>query len=162
MALSTRRFFTTRLALLGVFASLGGCASLPSLPNVFGRRPAPAPSRSGRAQSGAGSSAAASSTTSSTSNSQSAYDEGLRLYRQGQYQAALEQFATVQSPRSLQLQALKYSAFSQCVTNQLAACEQSFAQALSISPGFRLSQTEQGHPVWGPVFAKVLARQRGS
>lgn len=82
--------------------------------------------------------------------------EGLRLYRAGQYDAALARFSAVRGPASLRLQALKYSAFSYCVTNRLGDCQRAFEQALQLSPGFRLTRGESGHPVWGPVFTKAL------
>ncbi|MDO5624791.1 MAG: TssQ family T6SS-associated lipoprotein [Pseudomonadota bacterium] len=87
--------------------------------------------------------------------------DGLRLYRAGQYDAAIARFQAVQSPASLRVQALKYTAFSYCVTNRLSDCERAFAQALALSPRFRLTQAEQGHPVWGPVFTTAVKARGG-
>ena len=56
--------------------------------------------------------------------------------------------------------ALKYTAFSYCVTNRPTPCRQSFERALRLDPSFDLSPGEQGHPLWGPQFAK--ARQGGA
>lgn len=83
----------------------------------------------------------------------------MRLYRAGQYDDALASFAQVQSPASLRVQALKYSAFSYCVTNRLALCEQAFQQLLALSPRFTLNAAEQGHPIWDPVFRKAQRAQ---
>ena len=92
--------------------------------------------------------------------SQAIYAEGLRLYRAGQYDDAIARFAAVQSPPSLRVQALKHTAFGYCVTNRLPLCQRAFQDALALSPAFRLTKAEQGHPVWGPVFTKALQQSQ--
>ena len=86
--------------------------------------------------------------------------EGLRLHRAGQYDDAIARFAAVQSPPSLRVQALKHTAFGYCVTNRLPLCQRAFQDALALSPAFRLTKAEQGHPVWGPVFTKALQQSQ--
>jgi hypothetical protein len=51
--------------------------------------------------------------------------------------------------------ALKYTAFSYCVTSRPAQCRQAFDKALRLDPSFQLAPGEYGHPLWGPVFAKA-------
>jgi hypothetical protein len=51
--------------------------------------------------------------------------------------------------------ALKYTAFSYCVTSRPAQCRQAFDKALKLDPAFELAPGEYGHPLWGPVFAKA-------
>ena len=97
---------------------------------------------------------------SAAQTSQAIYAEGLRLYRAGQYDDAIARFAAVQSPPSLRVQALKHTAFGHCVTNRLPLCQRAFQDALALSPAFRLTKAEQGHPVWGPVFTKALQQSQ--
>ena len=92
--------------------------------------------------------------------SQAIYAAGLRLYRAGQYDDAIARFAAVRSPPSLRVQALKHTAFGYCVTNRLPLCQRAFQDALALSPAFRLTKAEQGHPVWGPVFNKALQQSQ--
>ena len=66
----------------------------------------------------------------------------------------------MQSPPSLRVQALKHTAFGHCVTNRLPLCQRAFQDALALSPAFRLTKAEQGHPVWGPVFTKALQQSQ--
>jgi hypothetical protein len=51
--------------------------------------------------------------------------------------------------------ALKYTAFSYCVTSRPAQCRQAFDRALRLDPSFDLAPGEHGHPLWGPVFTKA-------
>ncbi len=60
---------------------------------------------------------------------------------------------------SEQLQAHKTKAFLYCVTKRTAQCEKSFAEAFAIDKSFDLTRAERGHPVWGPVFARVQKKQ---
>jgi hypothetical protein len=39
----------------------------------------------------------------------------------------------------------------------MADCEQSFRAARVADPGFVLTRAESGHPLWGPVYRKVMA-----
>jgi hypothetical protein len=88
------------------------------------------------------------------------FSEGLELYDKGEYADALKKF---QSPElsskswpELRVRTLKYIAFSYCVTDHLQACQQAFYDALQIDPKFKLKESEEGHPVWGPVFQKAM------
>ena len=60
----------------------------------------------------------------------------------------------------MRVQALKHTAFGYCVTNRLPLCQRAFQDALALSPAFRLTKAEQGHPVWGPVFTKALQQSQ--
>jgi tetratricopeptide (TPR) repeat protein len=91
---------------------------------------------------------------------EAALREGIRLYNEGDYNAAIKRLNSSDmngaSPRN-RLAALKYTAFSYCVTGRQAQCRQTFERALKLDPDFDLAQGEHGHPLWGPVF--VQARQ---
>ena len=84
--------------------------------------------------------------------------EGIALYHEGEYNAAIKRLGSNDmnggSVRN-RVTALKYTAFSYCVTNRQAACRQAFERALRLDASFDLAPGEQGHPLWGPVFAKV-------
>ena len=51
----------------------------------------------------------------------------------------------------------KYLAFISCAFNRINACEQHFRDAFRAEPQFALSDTEIGHPIWGPVYKRVRA-----
>jgi Tfp pilus assembly protein PilF len=85
--------------------------------------------------------------------------EGIRAYDDGQYpqaEAALRKAldSGLRSGRD-QASAHKLLAFITCTSERLAECEAAFRAARAADPGFALSRSEAGHPVWGPVYKKV-------
>jgi hypothetical protein len=91
--------------------------------------------------------------------------EGIRLYNDGDYNGAIRRLSARDvnnGPLATRLMALKYMAFSYCVTSRPAPCRQAFDRALRLDPSFDLAPGEHGHPLWGPVFtkAKQAATQR--
>jgi hypothetical protein len=50
----------------------------------------------------------------------------------------------------------KYLAFLYCTSDRLNACEEAFLAARSADAAFALSRSESGHPLWGPVYRRVL------
>jgi Tfp pilus assembly protein PilF len=94
---------------------------------------------------------------------QSALNAGIAFYDQGEYAAAVKKLATSdeiwKASKDIQLKALKYMAFSYCVTSQPTACRQQFEKALKLDPAFDLAPGEKGHPLWSPVFERAK-RQR--
>ena len=140
---------------------LAGCGATPDQPAPRAERPRPAPpAPPPAALPPAPDDRASPADDSAAQTSQAIYAEGLRLYRAGQYDDAIARFAAVQSPPSLRVQALKHTAFGYCVTNRLPLCQRAFQDALALSPAFRLTKAEQGHPVWGPVFTKALQQSQ--
>lgn len=90
--------------------------------------------------------------------------EGIRLYNDGDYDGAIKRLGARDlnnGPLATRLTALKYTAFSYCVTSRPAQCRQAFDKALRLDPSFDLAPGEHGHPLWGPVFtrAKQAARR---
>jgi hypothetical protein len=84
--------------------------------------------------------------------------EGIRLYDEGDYNGAIKRLGARDlnnGPLATRLAALKYTAFSYCVTARPAQCRQAFDRALRLDPSFDLAPGEQGHPLWGPVFTKA-------
>ncbi|MFL6709489.1 MAG: TssQ family T6SS-associated lipoprotein [Massilia sp.] len=164
-----------RLALAGaaatIFALLAGCANTPGSSNAAGTHPPASASGSG---SGSGSvlgsifsPASASSAAASTATSPpSGLADGIALYNKGDYNGAIKRLGqsdVVAGPKPTQLAALKYTAFSYCVTSRQNLCRQQFEKALKLDASFDLAPGEYGHPLWGPVFvkAKKAATARG-
>jgi hypothetical protein len=84
--------------------------------------------------------------------------EGIRLYNDGDFDGAIRRLSArdVNSgPLGTRLMALKYTAFSYCVTSRPGPCRQSFDKALHLDPSFDLAPGEHGHPLWGPVFTQA-------
>ncbi|MDE2275241.1 MAG: TssQ family T6SS-associated lipoprotein [Burkholderiales bacterium] len=86
--------------------------------------------------------------------------DGMRAYDDGQYrqaETALRQAlaAGLRNGRD-RASAHKLLAFITCTSDRLTECEAEFRAARAADPGFTLSRSEAGHPVWGPVYRKVL------
>lgn len=86
--------------------------------------------------------------------------DGMRAYDDGQYAAAeiaLRQALAkgLASPHD-RASAHKLLAFIQCTSERIAACEDEFRAARAADPGFTLGRAEAGHPLWGPVYRRVL------
>ena len=84
---------------------------------------------------------------------------GLRAYDDAQYADAEKQLnqalqAGLASPRDKGA-AHKTLAFIYCTSKRLLECEAEFRAAKQADPTFALSKSEQGHPLWGPVYKKV-------
>jgi Tfp pilus assembly protein PilF len=83
---------------------------------------------------------------------------GIRAYENGKYNEARKALET-SLKRGLgdrdQVQAYKYLAFIDCISNEDAKCRSQFRMALTIDPRFELAPAEAGHPIWGPVFRSV-------
>ena len=50
----------------------------------------------------------------------------------------------------------KHLAFIYCASQRVPACESSFRAAREADPAFALTRAEAGHPMWGPVYKRVL------
>jgi Tfp pilus assembly protein PilF len=86
--------------------------------------------------------------------------EGIRAYDEGQYpqaEAALRKAlnAGLASPRD-RASAHKLLAFITCTSDRPAECEAQFRAARTADPAFVLGRGEAGHPLWGPVYRKVM------
>jgi Tfp pilus assembly protein PilF len=84
---------------------------------------------------------------------------GIRAYDDAQYPEAEKQFrqalaANLASPRD-RAAAHKHLAFIACTSNRMAECEAAFRAARQSDPGFALSKSEAGHPLWGPVYKRL-------
>jgi Tfp pilus assembly protein PilF len=85
---------------------------------------------------------------------------GIRAYDDAQYPVAETQLSTainagLTSPKD-KAAAHKHLAFIYCTSNRMRECESAFRSALQADPAFMLNKSEQGHPLWGPVFQRVI------
>jgi hypothetical protein len=86
--------------------------------------------------------------------------DGLRAYDDAQYEAAERQFKQalalgLAAPKD-RAEAHKRLAFIDCAAGRLGECEAEFRLARQADRNFMLSPSEAGHPVWGPVYRKVV------
>ncbi|MES2901506.1 MAG: TssQ family T6SS-associated lipoprotein [Pseudomonadota bacterium] len=89
---------------------------------------------------------------------QLALKEGIDLYNKGDFNDAIKRLGSsdiANGSRAGQLSALKYTAFSYCVTNRATLCRQSFEKAFKLDPAFDLAPGEHGHPLWGKAFLRA-------
>jgi Tfp pilus assembly protein PilF len=89
-------------------------------------------------------------------------EEGVQNYEEGNYRVAKRrlQFALEEGlSRPDRVKAHKYLAFIACVSSQQLTCREEFAIALELDPNFELDAAEVGHPIWGPMFKSVKAKQ---
>lgn len=89
-----------------------------------------------------------------------ALNQGLRAYDDGQYVDAERYFSTALRAGPMtgtdRAAAHKHLAFIYCTSNRVPACEEAFLAARRADAAFVLSRSETGHPVWGPVYRRVL------
>lgn len=86
--------------------------------------------------------------------------DGLRAYDDAQYDSADRQLRQalalgLAAPRD-RAEAHKRLAFIHCAAGRLADCEAEFRLARQADRTFTLSASEAGHPVWGPIYRRVV------
>jgi len=88
---------------------------------------------------------------------------GMRYYEEGSFERAesvlRSALAQGLSDSRDAATAHKYLAFLACAFNRLGECEQQFRNAFAADRNFALSEVEIGHPIWGPVYRKVVESQ---
>jgi len=88
-----------------------------------------------------------------------ALNAGIDMYKAGNFNGAVKQLTTApelaKAEMPLQLEAIKYTAFSYCVTNRITLCRQQFVKAFQLDKSFDLSPGEKGHPLWTPSFERA-------
>lgn len=89
---------------------------------------------------------------------------GIRSYEEGSFERAESALRSALAQGLLDARdaatAHKYLAFLACAFNRLAECEQQFRDAFAADGSFALSEVEVGHPIWGPVYRKVVDAQQ--
>ncbi|MES2318229.1 MAG: TssQ family T6SS-associated lipoprotein [Pseudomonadota bacterium] len=143
------------LAAIAGAALLSGCEVLPTQQETkpTAARPAhPATSKPTPSQG------TPSTPAPNVSADQLALREGIELYNKGSYSDAIKRLAAPEigaASKATQVQALKYTAFSYCVSSRQTLCRQAFEKAFKLDAGFDLQPGEHGHPLWGPAFARA-------
>jgi hypothetical protein len=127
------------LASLALMALLAGCAAPPP--------PPPPPPATGLAEL-------------MEREAERSLIEGIRAYDEGKYPGAEQSLrraleAGLVSPRD-RATAHKLLAFITCTSARVPDCEDHFRAARAADPAFALSRSESGHPMWGPVYRRVL------
>ena len=90
---------------------------------------------------------------------------GVWMYEDGDYARSETYLRTALSldiSDADRVKAHKYLAFIFCADNHEVACRAQFREALAIDPRFSLDPSEQGHPVWGPVFRSLRTSAAGN
>jgi Tfp pilus assembly protein PilF len=86
---------------------------------------------------------------------------GLRAYDEAQYDEAERELkralATGLASAKDRANANKHLAFIYCTSSRASACEDAFRAATKADPEFILTRAEAGHPLWGPVYRRVMA-----
>lgn len=82
-----------------------------------------------------------------------AYDDALYAQAEAQFRQSLE--AGLAAPKD-RAAAHKHLAFIYCSSQRISDCEAAFRAARAADPAFALTRSEAGHPVWGPVYKRVL------
>jgi hypothetical protein len=85
---------------------------------------------------------------------------GIRAYEDAQYAESEKQLgaalkAGLASAKD-RAAAQKHLAFIYCTSNRTSECGAAFRAARQADPTFALSKSESGHPLWGPVYKRVL------
>lgn len=144
---------------------LAGCAQTPTATGAGKTPPAPtvradaaAPQQHGTPTTSTPAPAPATNPVQAAQAAQAALRDGIEAYNNGDYNTAIRKLGApeiARSPKATQLSAIKYTAFSYCVSGRPRQCRQQFDKALRIDPAFELDTGEDGHPLWGPVFAQA-------
>jgi len=94
---------------------------------------------------------------------QAALKAGIDAYNNGEFNDAIKRLGGADiwsgASKATQLAALKYLAFSYCVTSRQALCRRQFEKAFKLDPGFDLAPGEHGHPLWEPMFERAKKRR---
>jgi hypothetical protein len=87
----------------------------------------------------------------------------IALYNNGDYHGEIKRFSGpndfLKPYKDLEIQALKYTAFSYCLIGKIALCKLQFERAFKLDRSFDLAKGEQNHPIWGKVFDRVKKSQ---
>jgi hypothetical protein len=88
--------------------------------------------------------------------------DGMVKYDAGDYPAAhaLYQSALKEGLKSTedQVRAMKYTAFTLCLTEKYPQCRAEFVKIYDVNPKFDLTPAEAGHPSWTRTFAAAKAQ----
>ena len=140
-----------RFAFLAAALLAAGCQQMPQLPFIKGQQ-----------QPAAAAPATAAPQITEQSLRERAQEQlalGVKQYDAGEFDSAVRNLSASLEHGMLskveQARARKYIAFSHCVAGRELHCRDEFRKAFEIYPDFALTQAEDGHPIWGPVYRAV-------
>ena len=88
--------------------------------------------------------------------------DGMVKYDAGDYPAAhtlyLSALKEGLKSREDQVRAMKYTAFTLCLTEKFTQCRAEFVKIYDVDPKFDLTPAEAGHPSWTRTFASAKAQ----
>ncbi len=162
-----KTFLQSHLVLAAAaLAFLAGCDSMPLGGAAPGATPAnPAAGSPARPAAGSQNVTPTVPVAPVLSPEQLALKEGIEMYNKGDFNDAIKRLAASEisnGSKASQLSALKYTAFSYCVTNRTTLCRQSFEKAFRLDPAFDLAAGEHGHPLWGKAFQRAKTAPAGA
>ena len=88
-------------------------------------------------------------------------NDGLVKYDTGDYPAAQALFTSAIKEglkKEDQVRAMKFTAFSLCLTEKYQQCRSEFIKIYDVDPKFDLTPAEAGHPSWTRTFAGAKAQ----
>jgi hypothetical protein len=88
-------------------------------------------------------------------------NDGLVKYDTGDYPAAQALFASAIKEglkKDDEVRAMKFTAFSLCLTEKFSQCRAEFIKIYDVDPKFDLAPAEAGHPSWTKTFAAAKAQ----
>ena len=97
----------------------------------------------------------------SLSKAEQMLNDGLVKYDTGDYPAAQALFASAIKEgleKEDQVRAMKFTAFSLCLTEKYPQCRSEFIKIYDVDPKFDLTPAEAGHPSWTRTFAGAKAQ----
>jgi Tfp pilus assembly protein PilF len=87
---------------------------------------------------------------------------GIKSYEDGEYGNAerylMQALGAGLAGKADLIRVHKYLAFVYCVSNRAGLGEVEFGKVLALNPQFTLDPSEEGHPLWGPVFLRAKAK----
>jgi len=148
-----------KLVLIAAALALAGCETLDQQQQAPAQAQPATSKAAAPAQTKAASPVAQQPTAPELPPARKALNAGIDMYKTGNFNGAIKQLTTApelaKADTPLQLEAIKYTAFSYCVTNRATLCRQQFVKAFQLDKSFDLSPGEKGHPLWTPSFERA-------
>lgn len=153
----SRHSVRSALAAVAVLSTLGGCAYSPTATPADAAPPPPS-------VASAPAPVAVAAPAPVVTTPETVLAQGLKAYQAAQYQQAeLDLKSALQmglaKPADVAA-ANKHLAFIFCTSKREAQCLAAFKAARAADPTFALTKSEAGHPMWGPVYKRSLAKKK--
>ena len=154
-----RHYLATALLSGAALALMAGCETAPTVATApAATTPASPPASTGATRPPVSGNVNTPPPAPMLSPDQLALNEGIELYNKGSFNDAIKRLNGPEISAGTvpnQVAALKFTAFSYCVTKRQTLCRQQFEKAFKLDPAFELAQGEHGHPLWGKTFDRA-------